>query len=395
LTGASVNIAHLSKAYGAVSVLSDIDLKVEPGEFLTLLGPSGCGKSTLLRLIAGFENPNEGTIEIGERPVDALRPKERGLSMVFQNYALYPHLSVYGNISMPLVMRRMGFWERFPGIGRLIPGTKRKRAEIRAVVTSVASMLEIDGLLDRKPGQLSGGQRQRVALGRAIAPRPSVFLMDEPLSNLDARLRLQMRGELIELHRRLGITFIYVTHDQIEAMTMSQRVAVMMDGRIVQVGKPSDIYRTPADLRVATFIGTHPINVCPVHLTQDGRPILFGQALAGSREPIATIAFRPEDASLDLTAPGAHAVSVPVTAEALEDHGGELVIRVRTDVTNEPLLVTALPSFRHVYDGAPNRRFRLSVPLEVLHFFDRNGKRVQANGETREAWSIGLREVRA
>ena len=335
MAGESVNIASLSRTYGDVPVLSDIDLRIEAGEFLTLLGPSGCGKSTLLRLIAGFETPDAGAIEIGGRRVDALRPKERGLSMVFQNYALYPHLSVYGNISMPLVMRRMGFWERFPLLGRLVPGTARKRAAISADVTSVARMLEIEGLLDRKPAQLSGGQRQRVALGRAIASRPSVFLMDEPLSNLDARLRLQMRSELIELHRQLGITFIYVTHDQVEAMTMSQRVAVMMEGRIVQVGTPSEVYRVPTDLRVATFIGTHPINVCQARSAYGGRPALFGQAIAEPNDAIETIAFRPEDAGLELAATGADAISVPVTTEFLEDHGGELVIRVRTDVTDE------------------------------------------------------------
>ncbi len=257
---AQVSLHHISKNFGATQVLRDISLEIEDGEFLTLVGPSGCGKSTLLRIIAGLERQSSGSLRIGERPVDHLRPRDRDLAMVFQSYALYPHLSVFDNIAVPLRMRRLGFHHRLPLLGRLMPGRAAIERGIATEVRDAAETLDIAHLLHRKPGQLSGGQRQRVAVGRAMVRRPVAFLMDEPLSNLDAKLRVHMRAEIAQLHRRIGVTFIYVTHDQAEAMTMSDRVAVMMDGDLIQVGAPDDIYRNPADLRVAEFIGSPKIN---------------------------------------------------------------------------------------------------------------------------------------
>src|SRR5829696_10429128 len=218
---ASVELSGISKAFGDTSVLNGIDLSIRDGEFLTLVGPSGCGKSTLIRIIAGLEAQDEGSIAIGGSPIDHLRPHERRVAMVFQSYALYPHMSVRANLSLPLVMSRLRLHERLPLIRLLSRRRREVMHSIEGEVEAVAQQLQLGALLDRRPAQLSGGQRQRVALGRAIVRHPDVFLMDEPLSNLDAKLRVHMRTELAELHQRLGATFIYVTHDQVEAMTMS------------------------------------------------------------------------------------------------------------------------------------------------------------------------------
>ncbi|MGL6212044.1 MAG: ABC transporter ATP-binding protein, partial [Paracoccaceae bacterium] len=246
-----LELSGISKTFGTTRVLNDVSLSVKDGEFLTLVGASGCGKSTVLRVIAGLEPQDAGSVQIGGRSVDHLRPKQRNVAMVFQSYALYPHMTVAQNMSMPLVMQRMSLAQRLPGLGRLMPGRAAAMAGIAAEVDAVSRQLQIEALLGRKPAQLSGGQRQRVALGRAMVRHPDVFLMDEPLSNLDAKLRVHMRAELTELHRRLGVTFIYVTHDQVEAMTMSDRVALMDEGRIVHLGTPSELYHNPSDLRVA------------------------------------------------------------------------------------------------------------------------------------------------
>jgi multiple sugar transport system ATP-binding protein len=260
---AAVALREIRKSFGSTSVLKNVSLEIASGEFLTLLGPSGCGKSTLLRIIAGLEAQDAGTVTIGDRVVDGLRPKLRDVAMVFQSYALYPHMTVAQNMGLPLRMRRLSFAQRLPFIGRLLPGTQRVAEEIDNEVVRTAKALEIGHLLHRKPGQLSGGQRQRVAVGRAMVRHPAVFLMDEPLSNLDAQLRVQMRTEIKDLHRRLGATFVYVTHDQSEAMTLSDRVAVMLQGDLLQVGSPQQIYADPADLRVAEFIGSPRINILP------------------------------------------------------------------------------------------------------------------------------------
>jgi multiple sugar transport system ATP-binding protein len=241
---AEIKLDGVTKEYpGGVRAVDDVSLTIQSGEFIVLVGPSGCGKSTLLRMIAGLEVITEGDISIGDRVVTNLSPRDRDVAMVFQNYALYPHLSVAKNLGYGLRMR------------------KTPKAEIERRVNEVAVMLGLEELLGRRPGALSGGQRQRVAMGRAIVREPTAFLMDEPLSNLDAKLRVDMRGELARLHDRLGVTTVYVTHDQVEAMTLGQRVAVMRDGRIQQVDTPQTLYRSPANLFVAAFIGSPSMNL--------------------------------------------------------------------------------------------------------------------------------------
>lgn len=267
---AEIALSSITKAYGDTSVLNGIDLKIVDGEFLTLVGPSGCGKSTLLRIIAGLESQNTGDVRIADQSVSGVRASDRDLAMVFQSYALYPHLSVRDNMRTPLRLRDLSVWQRLPLIGRLMPGAGEVNKSMDRAVDETANVLKIKALLDRKPGQLSGGQRQRAALGRAMVRRPVAFLMDEPLSNLDASLRVHMRVELAELHRSLKTTFVYVTHDQAEALTMSTRVAVMMDGDLLQLDTPTNIYSDPQSLRVAEFIGSPKINVFPGTVDDNG-----------------------------------------------------------------------------------------------------------------------------
>ena len=295
---AQVQLNGVCKSFGGTQVLSGIDLDIADGEFLTLVGPSGCGKSTLIRIIAGLEPQTAGSIRIGGQPVDHLRPHERRVAMVFQSYALYPHMSVFGNMALPLTMQRLSLWERVPLLRLASPRRRRVMAEIRREVGSVAAQLQIESLLQRRPAQLSGGQRQRVALGRAMVRHPDAFLMDEPLSNLDAKLRVHMRAELTELHRRLNTTFIYVTHDQVEAMTMADRVAMMDAGRILQLGTPTELYARPANVKVAQFIGSPAINLLSVWIgpggvaEMDGLPIGIRTGLPPGAA--ATIGLRPE-----------------------------------------------------------------------------------------------------
>jgi multiple sugar transport system ATP-binding protein len=295
---ASVELKGVGKSFGQVEVLSGIDLDIADGEFLTLVGASGCGKSTLLRIIAGLEVQSTGTVLIDGAPVDHLRPHERRVAMVFQSYALYPHMRVFGNIALPLVMSRLNVFERLPLLRALSPRRRRIMPEIAREVQAVAEQLQIAALLDRRPGQLSGGQRQRVALGRAMVRRPAAFLMDEPLSNLDAKLRVHMRTELADLHARLAATFIYVTHDQVEAMTMSNRVAMMDNGAILQLGHPGELYARPASVKVAQFIGTPAINLLPARVGEGQAVELFGMELPiHVRQPTGarlTLGVRPE-----------------------------------------------------------------------------------------------------
>jgi ABC-type sugar transport system ATPase subunit len=236
-------IEHLTKSFDKQVVLDDLQLEVEAGNLLVVLGPSGCGKSTLLRLIAGLESPDRGRIILDDRDITNLEPQKRKTAMVFQNYALYPHMTVFDNIAFPLKV------------------TRTPKNEMVKIVGDTARLLELDKLLDRRPAQLSGGQRQRVALGRGLVRQPSIFLLDEPLSNLDAALRLKMRQEIVALQKRLGITMVYVTHDQIEALTMADRMVVLKDGCIHQTGPPAEIYGNPLNSFVASFIGTPPINL--------------------------------------------------------------------------------------------------------------------------------------
>ena len=299
---AGVSVSEIHKSFGPVEVLKGVSLDIQDGEFMTLVGPSGCGKTTLLRIIAGLERQDSGHVLIGDAAVDHLRPNRRDLSMVFQSYALYPHLSVRDNIAVPLRMRRLTAFQRLPLIGWLVPGCGAINRKILEDVRSVAETLDIGHLLDRKPGKLSGGQMQRAAVGRAMIRHPAAFLMDEPLSNLDAKLRVQMRAEFAQLHHRLEATFIYVTHDQAEAMTMSDRIAVMMEGDILQIGAPNEIYHDPQYLRVAEFVGSPQINILPGEGDSSGRLSCLGVALARRLETPAnggiSIGLRPEHLEL-------------------------------------------------------------------------------------------------
>jgi multiple sugar transport system ATP-binding protein len=283
LSMAAIELVNVTKVFdGDVVAVDDVTLTVADGEFMALVGPSGCGKSTLLRMIAGLEETTAGTLRIGERDVTGLAPRRRDVAMVFQSYALYPHMSVRQNLGYGLKVRRT------------------PKAEIERRVERVAELLGLTGLLDRRPAQLSGGQRQRVAMGRAIVREPRAFLMDEPLSNLDAKLRVGMRASLAQLHARLGVTTVYVTHDQTEAMTLGQRVAVMRAGRVVQADEPQTLYREPVDAFVAAFIGSPAMNL--VEATIDGDDVVFGRhrvPLDPTRRPPAgaariVLGIRPE-----------------------------------------------------------------------------------------------------
>ncbi len=291
-----IELKDVTRRFGTAVALDRISLTIEEGSFTSLLGPSGCGKSTTLRIIAGLDQPSEGDVVFAGRSVTGMTAAERNIAMVFQSYALYPHMTVRQNITLPLAMREMSRWERMVLLDRLLPSARRKSAALADKVHAVAAMLHIEALLDRKPNALSGGQKQRAAVARALVRDPVAFLLDEPLSNLDAALRVQMRSELTDLHRRTGRTFIYVTHDQSEAMSMSDRIAVIMQGRIVQVGRPPEIYEQPATREVAAFIGDHPINFLEVRAAAGPLPPPFDAfaldgAEAGRR---IVVGLRPE-----------------------------------------------------------------------------------------------------
>jgi multiple sugar transport system ATP-binding protein len=335
---AAVTVAGLHKSFGATPVLRDVSLPVRDGEFLALVGPSGCGKTTLLRIVAGLDHADAGSVLIDGHPVDALPPKRRDVAMVFQSYALYPYMSVRENLALPLVMRRLTRWQRLPLLGPWWPGARAARRRIEERVDAAAAPLGLAPLLDRRPAQLSGGQRQRVALGRAMVREPKFFLMDDPLSNLDAKLRVATRSEIAQLHRSLGTTFVYVTHDQVEAMTMSDRVALMMDGRVLQLATPQDIYDDPCDLRVAEFIGTPKINVLRAQRV-DGAlrvagqrwPLDVGASAAAPAAAAVQIAVRPE--WLALREAGAIALQGEALLEGVVAHqellGCETLVHVR------------------------------------------------------------------
>lgn len=301
---AGVVLKNLTKSFNKVTAVNSINLEIQDKEFMVLVGPSGCGKTTALRMIAGLEESTSGEIYIGDRLVNDVSPKDRDIAMVFQNYALYPHMSVYDNMSFGLRLKRLPTGNPWPF------NQKRAftKAEIDRRVKEASEMLGLQALLQRKPKELSGGQRQRVALGRAIVREPKVFLMDEPLSNLDAKLRVQTRAELIKLHRRLGITTVYVTHDQVEAMTMGDRIAVMSNGIIQQVDKPLTLYNNPANLFVAGFIGSPAMNFMDVTIQEQSGELVanagsFTVTLPSERRPLISpyigktclFGIRPED----------------------------------------------------------------------------------------------------
>ena len=325
-----------------------VDLGIADGEFMVLVGPSGCGKSTALRMIAGLETPSEGKVFIGDRDVTELPPQDRDIAMVFQSYALYPHMTVRENLAFGLRMRRVA------------------RAAIAQRVDGAAKALGLDSVLDRKPGQLSGGQRQRVALGRAMVREPLVFLFDEPLSNLDAKLRLETRAELARLHRRLAATMVYVTHDQEEAMTLGSRVAVMRDGRVEQVGPPLEVYRRPATVFVATFVGSPAMNLLSAELLPGVR------AEGTSPNAGSTLGVRPHDISV--VAPGAGDSDAVV--DVVEPRGSELLVHLRLGPTGDgPEVRVITPPDLEI---APDRVVGLRFDRGRLHFFDSaTGARVQ------------------
>jgi multiple sugar transport system ATP-binding protein len=371
-----IRIERATRRFGAVVALDEVSLHVRPGEFVALVGPSGCGKTTLMRIVAGIETADSGRIVIGERDVTRARAAERNVAMVFQSYALYPHLTARENIAVPLAMRRLSGWQRLPLLGRFMPGTRVRRAAIAADVLQAAESLGLGALLDRRPGQLSGGQRQRVALARAIVRHPAAFLMDEPLSNLDAALRVQTRREIVEIHRRAGAATLYVTHDQAEALTMADRVAVMQAGRILQVASPEAIYHDPQDLQVATFIGSPRINTLPAEADAGGRLHVGGLALGLHAPPgRLTLALRPED--LRPAASG-----LPAQVEGLEFLGESLLLHARHAPSGEPLVLRLAPEAPR---PAPGETLTLAFDPARALLFDATGKRVALRGHAAHA----------
>ena len=313
-----LQLQHVTKRFGTVCAVDDVSFEVEAGELVSILGASGCGKSTLLRVVAGLE-PAQGAVRIGGKLMGDASPADRGIAFVFQSYALYPHMSVAENLAAPLVMRELSPLDRVPAVGRLMPGGSVRRAGIAARVRQTAEMLQIGALLDRKPAQLSGGQRQRVALGRALIRDPTLFLLDEPLANLDAALRQQTRSELRALQQRLGTTTLFVTHDQSEAMAISDRIAVMFAGRLRQFATPDALYREPVDIDVARFLSQPALNALPgVSRVAGTVETAAARVHAARAKPgPGTLAFRPEHAQLrDLGSAG-----IPVVVERSEHAG--------------------------------------------------------------------------
>jgi multiple sugar transport system ATP-binding protein len=351
---ARVVLDRVTKRFGDVTAVDDLSLDISDREFLVLLGPSGCGKSTALRMIAGLEDPTDGIIRIGDRIVNDIDPKDRDVAMVFQSYALYPHMTVRRNIEFPLKTRSISGEER------------------RNLVGEAARALGLEELLDRKPGQLSGGQRQRVALARAIVRRPDAFLMDEPLSNLDAKLRVATRAELVELHRRLETTIIYVTHDQVEAMTMATRIAILDRGKLQQVGPPREVYEKPANLFVAAFIGSPPMNTVTGHLGGDesaprlevpGAQLVVPDSAARAMRAMASsdvvLGVRPEHLRLD-------GAGIPAEVTVVESLGHEQHVVCR--LVDGQMLIARLPA--DAPTPAEGANVHLGTDPGTLHLFD-------------------------
>jgi len=343
---ATLELRDVRKSYGNNAVVHGVSMNIDKGEFVVIVGPSGCGKSTLLRMVAGLEEISAGEIAIDGRVVNNLEPKDRDIAMVFQNYALYPHMNVYENMAYGLKIRGMS------------------KREIDERVRDAGKILELGTLLDRKPRQLSGGQRQRVAMGRAIVRHPKVFLFDEPLSNLDAKLRVQMRFELQNLHRRLGVTSLYVTHDQVEAMTLGQRILVMNAGRAEQIGKPSEIYANPATTFVAAFIGSPPMNLLRgavdadgASLSVDGAKVMLPTPVPGFAGRSVQFGVRPEQLRLSGSAFDMEVVMV-------ESLGADHLVHGR--IGQQTVIVRAGP------DANPSIGSRIGVAFDAgaVHWFD-------------------------
>jgi multiple sugar transport system ATP-binding protein len=355
---ARVVIRNLNKMYNEVHAVKGVNLEIRDREFVVLVGPSGCGKTTTLRMVAGLESITSGDILIGETVVNNLPPMDRDIAMVFQNYALYPHMSVHDNMAFGLKMRKFA------------------RPEIDRRVREAADILGIQNLLQRKPRQLSGGQRQRVALGRAIVRHPQVFLFDEPLSNLDAKLRVQMRVELKKIHDRLGTTAIYVTHDQVEAMTLGDRVVVMRDGLVQQVGGPLDLYNEPANRFVAGFLGSPAMNFATVALRDEGgKTHAFGEGMRLALPPAiaarlrayvgheVTLGIRPEDLRV-ASGEAANGLSFDAVVEVVERLGSEILLDVK--VGSGTMVAAVEPTVQ----AKIHEQLRLALNPERLHFFD-------------------------
>jgi multiple sugar transport system ATP-binding protein len=331
---ASIKLDRVTRTFGTKTAVSDISFEVPDREFLVLLGPSGCGKSTLLRMLAGLESVSSGEIHLNQRRVDQLPPSARDMAFVFQSYALYPHMTVRRNITFPLIMRQFKWWFHIPIIGGMAKRKIEESPEVSDLVGRTAKILALTEMMDRFPRTLSGGQRQRVALGRAMVRQPQVFLMDEPLSNLDAKLRMSMRAEIIKLHRDVGGTFVYVTHDQIEAMTMGTKIALMRDGVVQQFGAPREIYLDPANTFVARFIGTPPMNLIEARIERGAlrmgeRTVSLPAHLAGATsgdQPV-LVGVRPNA----LTIVSGHDQALAGTVALVEHVGAESVIDVRLD----------------------------------------------------------------
>ena len=349
---ATVTFDHVYKKYGEVTAVSDLNLEIKDGEFMVLVGPSGCGKTTSLRMIAGLEEITQGDLKIGEKIVNDVAPKDRDIAMVFQSYALYPHMTVRDNLAFGLKLRKVA------------------KADIEKRINEAAGILQLEKLLDRKPKELSGGQRQRVALGRAIVREPAVFLMDEPLSNLDAKLRVQTRAEIARLHQRLGTTMVYVTHDQVEAMTMGERISVMSMGLLQQVGTPQDLYDHPKNKFVAGFIGSPAMNFIDIPVgTGDLNiggfsfqvPARFADSIKTAGRTV-TVGFRPEHLELgDVVGPVG---TVTGKADVVEYLGNEELLHVSV---GEQEIVAIVDSSHRVRPGDVRN---LKLPSEKLHMFN-------------------------
>jgi multiple sugar transport system ATP-binding protein len=353
---ATVTFDGVWKKFGEVVAVNDLNLKIEDGEFMVLVGPSGCGKTTSLRMIAGLEEITEGTLSIGDRVVNHVAPKDRDIAMVFQSYALYPHMTVRDNMAFGLKLR------------------KTPKPEIERRVNEAAAMLSCQNLLDRKPRELSGGQRQRVALGRAIVREPAVFLMDEPLSYLDAKLRVQTRAEIARLHQRLGTTTVYVTHDQVEAMTMGERIAVMSEARLQQVGSPQELYDHPDNRFVAGFIGSPSMNLLDVDVTGSGDAIVlkgegvdiplpkrYKDSIKGHEGKKLVAGVRPEHLDVEIDGPSG---TLSGNADVVEYLGNEELIHL---TVGEVDVVSLIGSEHRV---KPGDDLALKVALEKVHLFD-------------------------
>lgn len=368
---ARVTLDHVTKHFGGIVAVRDVTLTIADGEFLVLLGPSGCGKTTTLRMIAGLETPTAGRIWIGERDVTGAEPKDRDIAMVFQNYALYPHMSVFDNMAFGLKLRKV------------------PRAEIVRRVEEAATLLGLQELLHRKPRELSGGQRQRVALGRAIVREPAVFLMDEPLSNLDAQLRTATRVELKRLHQRLGATVVYVTHDQVEAMTLGTRIVVMRDGVVQQVGTPEEIYRRPRTPFVAQFVGTPPMNLIGGVVARKGTEWILSGVASGSLPLPETLSRRLEQLSSDQVLLGVRPEDMvltsgglwPGTVRVVEPLGYETLVYVDVGATQVVVRTGRHPTI------AVGETVGLEIPADRWHVFDPARELLLEEGAESAAWA--------